>query len=283
MLKNMGLILSALIAAAVCALTGGFASYHWLWILPVGFLASLLVLALLFFLVLWLCCAFVDIEKPQERDSKFHRFLVGNTAQLVLSILRMRMHTRGLEQTPKDGRFLLVCNHINDLDPVVLLAYFKKKQLAFISKRENAEMFIVGKIMHKILCQRINRENDREALRTIINCIKIIQEDKASIGVFPEGYTSKDGLLHPFRSGVFKIAQKAGVPIVVCTVQNTNKPFHNMKKLKATDVHLHLIKVLQPEDFAGMTAVELGEMVHSMMAEDLGPDLVLQENVNEEN
>ncbi len=278
MLKNIGLVLSAVISALICALTGGFEGLAWLWILPVSFLGSLLALALLFFLVLWLSCAFVDIEKPQEKDSKFHRFMVGNTAQLVLSVLRMRMHTRGLEQTPKDGRFLLVCNHINDLDPVVLLAYFKKSQLAFISKRENAEMFIVGKIMHKILCQRINRENDREALRTIINCIKIIQEDKASIGVFPEGYTSKDGLLHPFRSGVFKIAQKAGVPIVVCTVQNTNKPFHNILRLKATDVHLHLIKVLQPEDFAGMTAVELGDMVHSMMAEDLGPDLVLQEN-----
>ena len=278
MLKNMGLILSALIAAAVCVLTGAFESLTWLWLLPVGFLASLLVLALLFFLVLWLCCAFVDIEKPQERDSKFHRFMVGNTAQLVLSILRMKMHTEGLEQIPKDGRFLLVCNHINDLDPVVLLAYFKKKQLAFISKRENADMFIVGKIMHKIQCQRINRENDKEALRTIINCIKIIQEDKASIGVFPEGYTSKDGLLHPFRSGVLKIAQKANVPIVVCTLQNTNKVFRNIKKLKATHVHLHLIKVLQPEELKGKTAVEVGELVHSMMAEDLGPDLVLQEN-----
>ena len=278
MLKNIGLVLSALIAGCICWLTEGFESLAWLWLLPVVFLGSLLALALLFFLVLWLCCAFVDIEKPQERDSKFHRFMVGNTAQLVLSVLRMRMHTQGLEQTPKDGRFLLVCNHINDLDPVVLLAYFKKKQIAFISKRENADMFIVGKIMHKIQCQRINRENDRDALRTIINCIKIIQEDKASIGVFPEGYTSKDGLLHPFRSGVFKIAQKANVPIVVCTVQNTNKPFRNILRLKATDVYLHLLKVLQPEDYAGMTAVELGDMVHSMMAEDLGPELVLQEN-----
>ncbi|MBR5022743.1 MAG: 1-acyl-sn-glycerol-3-phosphate acyltransferase [Oscillospiraceae bacterium] len=278
MIKNVGLILSALIAAVICALTGGFESYHWLWILPVGFLASLLVLALLFFLVLWLSCAFVDIEKPQERDSKFHRFMVSHTAQLVLSILRMKVHTKGLEQIPGDGRFLLVCNHINDLDPVTLLAYFKKSQLAFISKRENASMFIVGKIMHKIQCQRINRENDKEALRTIINCIKIIQEDKASIGVFPEGYTSMDGLLHPFRSGVFKIAQKANVPIVVCTLQNTNKVFRNMKKLKATHVHLHLIKVLQPEELKGKTAVEVGELVHSMMAEDLGPDLVLAEN-----
>ena len=238
----------------------------------------LLALALVFFLVLWLCCAFVDIEKPQEQDSKFHRFMVVHTAQLAHSILRMRMHTQGLEQIPEDGRFLLVCNHINDLDPVTLLAHFKKSQLAFISKRENSSMFIVGKIMHKIQCQRINRENDRDALRTIINCIKIIQEDKASIGVFPEGYTSLDGLLHPFRSGVFKIAQKANVPIVVCTVQNTNKVFRNIKKLKATDVHLHLVTVLQPEELAGKTAVEVGELVHSLMAEDLGPDLVLQEN-----
>ena len=278
MFKNLGLILSAVIAAVICAVAGGFVSLAWLWLLPVGFLGSLLVIAILFFLVLWLCCAFVDIEKPQERDSKFHRFMVVHTAQLVLSILRMRMHTRGLEQLPKDGRFLLVCNHINDLDPVVLLAHFQKSQLAFISKRENAQMFIVGKIMHKIQCQRINRENDREALRTIINCIRIIQEDKASIAVFPEGYTSLDGLLHPFRSGVFKIAQKANVPIVVCTAQNTNKVFRNIKKLKATDVHLHLLKVLQPEELAGKTAVEVGELVHSMMAEDLGPELVLQEN-----
>ena len=278
MFKNLGLILSAVIAAVICAVAGGFASLAWLWLLPVGFLGSLLVIAILFFLVLWLCCAFVDIEKPQERDSKFHRFMVVHTARLVLSILRMRMHTRGLEQLPKDGRFLLVCNHINDLDPVVLLAHFQKSQLAFISKRENAQMFIVGKIMHKIQCQRINRENDREALRTIINCIRIIQEDKASIAVFPEGYTSLDGLLHPFRSGVFKIAQKANVPIVVCTVQNTNKVFRSIKKLKATDVHLHLLKVLQPEELAGKTAVEVGELVHSMMAEDLGPELVLQEN-----
>ena len=35
---------------------------------------------------------------------------------------------------------------------------------------------------------------------------------------------------------------------------------------------------LQPEELKGKTAVEVGELVHSMMAEDLGPDLVLQEN-----
>ena len=177
----------------------------------------------------------------------------------------------------------MVCNHINDLDPVTLLAYFKKSQLAFISKRENTTMFMVGKFMHKLMCQLINRENDREALKTILTCIRLIQEDEVSVAVFPEGYTSMDGKLHPFRSGVFKIAQKAKVPIVVCTLQNTNKVFANIRKLKPTDVHLHLLGVIPAEELVGVSAVEIGNRVHAMMAEDLGPDLVLQEIPNEEN
>jgi len=172
---------------------------------------------------------------------------------------------------------LLVCNHLSLLDPVILLAYFRKSQLAFISKQENNSMFLVGKLMHKILCQLINRENDREALKTIIACIRLIQEDAVSVGVFPEGYIHGDELLHPFRSGVFKIAQKANVPIVVCTLQNTQKVKKNMPQLKPTDVHLHLVGVLQPEEFEGLTTVDIANRVHAMMVEDLGPDLVLPE------
>ena len=271
----MGLALLA--SAGICAGAGGFESLNWLWLLPVGFAASLVGLIFLFFLVLWISCLFVDMEKTQEKDNAYFRFMSITAAQIAIWVLRMRVHTKGLEKLPKHGRFLLVCNHINDLDPVTLLAYFGKRQLAFISKRENSTMFLVGKLMHKIMCQLINRENDREALKTIITCIRLIQEDQVSIGVFPEGYTSMDGLLHPFRSGVFKIAQKAKVPIVVCTIQNTNKPFRNIRRLKPTDVHLHLLDVLQPEAFEKLTAVELGNRIHAMMAEDLGPDLVLKE------
>ena len=178
--------------------------------------------------------------------------------------------------TPKDGRFLLVCNHINDIDPAVLLKFFKKSQLAFISKQENRTKFVIGPVMHKILCQPINRENDREALKTILKCIQIIKEDKASIAVFPEGYTSMDGLLHPFRCGVFKIAQKANVPIVVCTLQDTQYVLKNALKLKPSKVELHLVGVIPAEELKGRTAVDIGEQVHKMMAEDLGPDKVLK-------
>lgn len=272
------LSLSAILAVLFCFVFGGFYGCGWLWLLPLGFAVGFLLVALCVFLILGISCLLVDTGKKQENDSPYYRWLLETIADIVIWILRMRVHSRGLEKMPKNGRFLLVCNHINDLDPVLLFSVFKKKQLAFISKRENNQKPFVGEMMHKTMCQLINRENDREALKTIINCIKLIQEDAVSIAVFPEGYTSMDGLLHPFRSGVFKIAQKAKVPIVVCTVQNTNKPFTNMKTFTPTDIHLHLLAVIPPEEFAGVTTVELGNRIHAMMAEDLGPDLVLQEN-----
>lgn len=274
------LILSAAISAAACALSGAFASAWWLLWLPLGFLGSFLVLGGLAFALLWLACRLVDFSVPQEHDSKFYRDLLRLYIPAVMTILQMRIHAKGIENIPKDGRFFLVCNHINDLDPVTLLGMFPKSQLAFITKRENMSMFLVGKLMHKILCQPINRENDKEALKTILNCIQLIKQDMVSIAVFPEGYTSMDGKLHKFRHGVFKIAQKTKVPVVVCTLQNTNKVFHNALRLKPTDVHVHLVKVLQPEFFENMTAVELGEYVHELMAEDLGPDLVLSYEEN---
>ena len=268
---------SALIAVAFCFGFDAFAGLSWLWMLPVSFVCAYLAGLIVAFLFLLLVCERVDLDKEEENDSPFYRKLARVYIEAVITLARVRVHTQGLEQTPKDGRFLLVCNHLSIADPVLLLHCFRDSQLAFISKRENASMLIVGKLIHKLLCQYINRENDREALKTIIKCINIVKEDKASVAVFPEGYTSKDGKLHHFRSGVFKIAQKANVPIAVCAIQGTREVFHNLAHLKPTDVQLHLMGVIPAEDLKGKTTVEIGERVHEMMAGDLGPGLVAAE------
>lgn len=228
---------------------------------------------------LWLLweCHRVDLDVPQEEDDPHYRRIFKLIAPAVCTIVLTRITTKGMDQKLPEGRFLLVCNHCNEMDPVILLKYFPDSQLAFISKRENATMFMVGKLMHKIQCQLINRENDREALKTIIRCINIIKEDKASIAVFPEGYINDDHKLHHFRSGVFKIAQKAGVPIVVCTLRDTQYIFDNAKHLKPTHVELHLLGVIPAEELVGVSTVDIGDRVYRMMADDLGPEHVAQE------
>ncbi len=269
--------LSVLTAVCTCAGTGVFEGLGWLWVLPVTLVGTFLTLAALFAVLMLVMSAAVKMDKPQERDDPFYRLVAYLLIEALIPIMGVRLHTQGLEKTPKEGRFLLVCNHLNDTDPVVLLHCFRKSRLAFISKRENDKKPIVGPFQRRLLCQPINRENDREALKTILRCIQIIKDDKASIAVFPEGYVSLDRLLHPLRSGVFKIAQKAGVPIVVCTLRNTHHIFENAKKLRPTHVHLHLLEVIPAEELKGITAVEVAQRVHSIMAADLGPELVLPE------
>ena len=241
-----------------------------LWLLPVLFCGIYAALFLLAFLFLCLLCALVDMEKPQEQDSTFYRRVMHLYIEALIPLVGLKIDIAGLEKTPKEGRFLLVCNHQNESDPGILLHYFKNSQLAFISKRENRTMFAVGKFMHKTLCQLVNRENDREALKTILKCIQLIKEDKVSIGAFPEGgILVKDKLSH-FRSGMFKIAQKANVPIVVCTLKGTSDLFHNMKRLKRTHVQLHLVDVIPAEEVKAANTVELGDRIYQMMLADLG-------------
>lgn len=265
---------SAVAAVLICMATGSFAGLTWLWLLPVLILGFVLLGILLAFLFLLILASVVDLNKEQKEDSKLYRKTIELYLESALPPLRWHITTKGMEKVPATGRFLLACNHVSLADPVVLLRVFTGKQLAFISKKENQSMFLVGKVMHKMLCQPIDRENDREALKTIIKCIQLIREDKASVAVFPEGYIHEDKKLHHFRSGVFKIAKKTEVPIVVCTLKNTKDAISNLLHHRHTPIEVSVLETIQPEEYAELTTVELGERIYDLMAADLGPDLV---------
>lgn len=275
----LGVIIAVCVAAAlvICLLTGGFAGLSWLWMVPVMTLGFVLLGIALAFLFLLILASAVDLNKEQKEDSKLYRKTIELYLESALPPLRWHIKTTGMEKVPASGRFMLVCNHVSLADPVVLLRVFTGKQLAFISKKENQSMFLVGKVMHKMLCQPVNRENDREALKTIIRCIQLIREDKASVAVFPEGYIHEDKKLHHFRSGVFKIAKKTEVPIVVCTVKNTKDAISNLLHHRRTDIQVSVLETIQPEAYADMSTVELGERIYQMMAADLGPENISTE------
>lgn len=262
----------------VCAILGAIAALinciggNFL-MLPLYFAGSFLTFFLVAVLFCVVACALVDMDKPVEKESKFYRAIMYPYVELLMNLFLVKLTTKGLEKTPKEGRFLLVCNHQQFADPGIILHCFQKSQLTFISKQENRKLPIINKFMHCIRCQLIDRENDRQALKAIIECIRMIKADEVSVGVFPEGYTSKDGKLHPFRPGVFKIAQKTGVPIVVCTINDTRPLFHNVKRLRRTPVTLELVDVIQPEQYQGLKTNEIADMVYEMMIRSLGEDL----------
>jgi len=267
--------LSATVTAIVCSVTGSFYNYTWLWLLPVVYLGGFLLFAGLAFLFLLLVCKLIDPEKPRQEDSPWFRRMVLWYIDAILTILPIKIRTNGMEKMPKEGRFLLVCNHLHNIDPAFLLHTFSKHQMSFVAKQETKEMFLLPKVLPKLLCPFINRENDREALKTILRCIQLLKTDTVSIAIFPEGRINPYRKLAHFRPGVFKVAQKAEVPIVVCTIQNTQHALARVKKLQRAEVELHLLDVIPVEEIRGKSTVEVADRIYAMMADDLGPENVL--------
>lgn len=266
----MILLTSITVFALLCAVAAGVCGGVLAAVLAfiAGWISGL-VLILLFLVVV---CAVVDMEKEQTSDSKFYRVIAHLYIDLALILGRVEVRSEGLEKVPTDGRFLLVCNHICDLDSALLLKCFPKSQLCFIGKQEIKKFPFIGPVMHKMMCQFINRENDREALKTILRCIQIIKDDQASIVVFPEGYVSMDGRLRHFRSGAFKIAQRTGVPIVVCTIRNTKHVMADLFAMRKTWAQVHLVDVIDPETVKAIPTTEMAEKVYEIMISDLGED-----------
>ena len=277
MLLGVICALSLLIGLGVCAGAGVFAGFHWLWVLPVTFVLSFLVIVGVGCAGLMYLCKKVNLDEPQEEDDPLYRIVTEWIIGGALPFLRIFVKKQGMEKVPREGRFMLVCNHTDDSDPIILLSCFPGRQLAFIAKREVRDMFVIGPMMHKLQCQLINRENDREALKTILKCIQMLKDDTASIGVFPEGRIDDDRKLHHFRPGVFKIAQKAGVPIVVCTLKNASHVVHDLLHLKSSHVEMTVLEVIGAEELKGVTTVEIAERVYKLMADDLGPENVAEE------
>ena len=74
-----------------------------------------------------------------------------------------------------------------------------------------------------------------------------------SFAIYPEGTRSKSAELLPWHAGSLKIAQKAGVPIVVGTVEGTERIARNVP-WRRSHVYVRIRKSL--EAHVALTAVD---------------------------
>ena len=229
---------------------------------------SIVSVIVLYLLLLAVAALFVNPQKEYATNSRFYRFLLNSSTAIALKLIRVRPHCSGMEQLPETGRFLLVCNHRSNYDPIVTGHVLRTSDLAFISKADNFKIPIWGRLIRKCCFMAIDRENPKKAFTTIQNAAHLLQADECSVAVYPEGTRSKNLELLPFHHGVFKIAQKAHVPIVVMTIRGTesiykNIPFHH------TDVFLNIITTISADDVKAQRTSELEQTIRELMLEDL--------------
>ena len=223
------------------------------------FLVGVAALAVLFLLLLFVAGRFTD--PPEERRyHPFYQQMVTYVMGLCCAFFRLRIHASGLEKLP-EGRWLLVGNHRSAFDPLVTGWALRWRRLAFVMKPAIQRLPILAPFVRRAHFLSIDRENDRAALKTILEAAALIREDVVSMGIYPEGTRSRTEDLLPFRNGAFKIAQKAKAPIVVAELRGTEQIFRKHYPLRRTEVELEIRRVLTVEELAGKNTTEVGEEV----------------------
>ena len=240
-----------------------------------GILAAILLSLLAFFLLqaaycifLWLVACTVPKDQPLEKQNAICRFGTGSVASAILFYAGVYPVITGIEKLPKDRRFVYVSNHRSMFDPLVVMGALRAYNIAFISKPSNMDIPLGGRVAHAVGYLAIDRENDRNALRTILTAADYLKKDICNIGIYPEGTRSTTNELLPFHAGSLKIAQKAKVPIVVAAGHGTEK-VRRFKLFSGTKVYLDILDVIPAETVCSMRTVDLTEHIRQMIQDDL--------------
>jgi 1-acyl-sn-glycerol-3-phosphate acyltransferase len=110
------------------------------------------------------------------------------------------------------GAALVVANHQSWIDiPALLVAL--PVPLHFVAKRELAAVPLLGWYIRAMGMVFVERRDPRAA-RVSVERVKALLAAGHGVVSFPEGTRSRDGRLHPFKSGGFAAALAAGAPVV---------------------------------------------------------------------
>jgi 1-acyl-sn-glycerol-3-phosphate acyltransferase len=223
----------------------------------------------LLYVLFWVAVAqTVDDTKPIQEQKKIYRLGVADIASTLCSYAHVHTELSGEELLPKDRRFLMVCNHRAAFDPIVKASVLKDYNLAFITKPSNLQIPLIASLAYGAGFIPLNRENDREALKSILQAIDYLKRDLCSMVVYPEGTRTRTGKLLPFHAGSFKIAQKAKVPVVVAAIQGTENVGKNFP-FRRTDVKLDILELIPVEEVTAVNTQELSSRCRSRIAAHL--------------
>ncbi|MBA2753593.1 MAG: 1-acyl-sn-glycerol-3-phosphate acyltransferase [Chloroflexia bacterium] len=199
-------------------------------------------------------------------------FLVVRRACYALLWVLLGLRVRGAERVPVQGAFILVANHLHNLDPIVVAASCPRS-VHFMAKRELFGVPVVGRVIRRVGAFPVDRGRmDRSALRRA----EATLAQGVGLGMFPEGSRSRTGALSVAMPGAGMLAIRSGVPIVpVAVTESDTLPlngrgrgrYHRCVRVQIGDpFHLE-----SPVDGSRLGAAEASEQMMRKVA-DLLPE-----------
>ncbi|MDJ0710996.1 MAG: MFS transporter [Woeseiaceae bacterium] len=162
---------------------------------------------------LFLCIAGLNVLVAVYIYTLLPEFLLRFLAWIVMSVV-YRLRPTGLENIPREGPAIVVCNHVSYMDPIILSGCIRRP-MRFVMWYRIFQMPLLNFIFRTM--KAIPIAGARENKEIMDDAFERVDAELAAgnlVCIFPEGGITRDGEIARFRPGIEKVIARRPVPVV---------------------------------------------------------------------
>lgn len=155
-----------------------------------------------------------------DRSGEATVWIARRWVQWILWSCGVKVEVSGLENLAPAQPYVLMANHQSAFD-IAAIAATVPRSFRFVAKRELTRIPVFGWALVVAGHVTIDRRNRERATRSMDRAAASIRRGTTVI-VFPEGTRSATGALGEFKSGGFRLAIAAQVPVLPVSVSGSS-------------------------------------------------------------
>lgn len=227
------------------------------------FLVIYLVLILLWAIISLLVMGLATLlSLPFDKERRMVMALSRWVARVVyLASPLWSVKVVGVENVDPAQRYVITSNHQSFFD-IPLLFFLPVWKFKFVSKIEVRKIPAIGWMLG-MRGDIVIRRGTASAATTVMEEGTAHLQAGTSVAIFPEGTRTKDGQVHRFKEGAFRLAQENGVAILPCVMDDTKKLF-SARGLNPRKLVVRILPAIGVEEVQQTPAKELAKRVEEM-------------------
>ena len=187
----------------------------------------------------------------------------------IVRMMGWKIDVANRERLDAAGPCVIVANHQSFLDVVTFGSIFPKRTVS-AGKREIGRIPVFGWFYRLSGNLVIDRSDPRGARGSLEDAARTIREERVSVWFMPEGHRNRGPELLPFKTGAFRLAAAAGVPIVpivaepLAVVADTERSLARPGTLRMT-----VLEPIPADSSSSRTIGEIAALTREQMQEEL--------------
>ena len=187
-----------------------------------------------------------------RQENAWKKFVRQTTKKFLAFVYKIAFRVKINGNIPKEGAYILCCNHINYFDAAAIVL-FNKRKVNFVAKEDlfmHRSLMWLGHLFDAIPIKR-----DMQDIEALKRCLKVLKNGEL-LGIFPEGTRKGMEKNVKAKNGAAFMAIKSKAKVIPIGIHGTFKPFSKV-----------YVNYGQPIDFSGYNKEQLDEATDKIMQE----------------